>query len=77
MDKEKDWTITDSILWFVRRDIRGITNKDIARACEVSEGTVSLWMKSDGGEIRMKHIYKIAALLQIPIERLFKGVTTR
>ena len=75
MDKERDWTIADSIIWYMRRSVQRITNKDIAQACKLSEGSVSMWLKSDGGEFRVKHIVKIAELLGISVEKLCKGVT--
>lgn len=49
-----------------RREELGLTLKEVADACEVSESTVSRWESGGIGNMKRQRIAKLAKVLQIP-----------
>jgi len=48
-----------------KRKSLGLTMKDVARACDVSEATVSRWESGNIGDMKRSRIAALADILQI------------
>ncbi|MDN0196581.1 helix-turn-helix domain-containing protein [Streptomyces sp. S.PNR 29] len=73
MSKTSVW---DRRTWGAIREVKGITYRQIAEACDVYEGTPEKWFNSNSANRnpKLKHQITMAKILGIPLRTLLSEI---
>ncbi len=70
-------SVWDRRTWSAIREVRGVTYAEIAKACDVYEGTPEKWFNTNSASRnpKLKHQIAMAKTLGIPLRSLLSEIT--